>query len=127
MKRAAYVGLVVGTIPLFGCGAYLLSLLSVAGGCNLPVVLPGVTVTVTSAETGEPVTGAVLTLSGGDDGETATGAYASFLADWADRGPYTLTVQADGFATQTIDNIVVNRVGCNVDTVNLTVELVPTN
>ncbi len=75
----------------------------------------GVNVTVTDADSGDPVLGATLTLT--EDGfsetliEMSDGAYAG-AGERA--GTYTLTVDANDFVSQTIENIVVTEDECHV-------------
>ncbi len=84
----------------------------------------GVNVTVTDADSGDPVLGATLTLTEDEFTETliemSDGAYAG-AGERA--GTYTLTVAASGFASQTIDNIVVTEDECHVIPVSRDVAL----
>jgi hypothetical protein len=83
-------------------------------------------VQVTSAQTGEGIGDAVLTLTEGDYSETLSGSGTGSYSGADERpGTYTLTAAAEGFASQTIENIVVESLVCHVNTVTLSVELTP--
>jgi len=92
------------------------------------VFVYGVNVTLTDAETGEPITDATLTLRDGDHVEvleafpTGDGEYAG-AGERA--GTYELTVAKVGYVTQVIKDIVVTEDECHVQPVHLDVELVP--
>jgi hypothetical protein len=94
--------------------------------CTLPVDSPGVVVTVTNAQTGQPVSDAVVTLSGEDYVETLTGSDGRFSGGGS--GTFVLTVQAAGFKGRTMENVVVGMTphGCYVDTEYVEVTLDPT-
>ena len=84
----------------------------------------GVNVTVTDAN-GDPITGATLTLTEGTYVETMQELQAGSYAGAGERaGTYTLTVEAAGFVTQTLDNIVVDEDECHVIPVSREVTLV---
>jgi len=93
--------------------------------CNLPVYFPGLEVTVTNAETGEPVDNAVVTATTGEYTETLYGSGGSYSG--AGSGTYDLTVEADGFESQTIRDIVVELTpdGCYAVTEYIDVQLTP--
>jgi hypothetical protein len=96
-------------------------------GCT-QVYVYGVNVTLTDAETGEPITGATLTLRDGDYVEvleafpTGDGEYAG-AGERA--GTYELTIAKVGYETQVIEDIVVTADECHVEGVHLDIELVP--
>ncbi len=104
------ISAVVG-ITLAGC---------TLGGPNGGVVCTdifvyGVNVTVTDAESGDPVSGATLTLTEGDFSETLIEINAGAYAGAGERaGTYTLTVDASDFVSQTIQSIVVTEDECHV-------------
>ena len=98
--------------------------------CTLNFV-SGVEVRVTHAQTGEGITNAVLTLTEGEYSETLRAPgdpFGSYTGAGERPGTYTLTVVASGFASQTVDNIMVRieASGCHVETVDLSIELTPT-
>ncbi len=86
----------------------------------------GLTVEVTSAATGAPITNATLTLTEGSYVEAMerfpTGDY---VGAGERAGTYTLTAEASGFQTKTVSNIVVTADECHVKGVRLEVELEP--
>lgn len=78
------------------------------------IFVSGVNVSVTDQD-GQPVTGAVLTLTEGDFSETMEDLGDGEYAGAGERaGTYTLTVDADGFETATVENIVVGADECHV-------------
>ena len=88
------------------------------------VFVYGVKVALTHADTGEAITGATLTLTEGDYSEPMQELSPGHYAGAGERaGTYTLTVEVDGFETQTIGDIVVDADECHVIPVNLDVEL----
>ena len=86
----------------------------------------GVSVTVTDAGTGQPVTNATLTLTDGAYTEVMqyipTGDY---VGAGERAGTYTLTAGAPGYQSQTIENIVVTADECHVQGVHRNVALGP--
>ena len=116
--------LLIAVAAMCGCDAFLGSWALLAGDCTLPVYVPPVTAQITDANTGEPVTQAVATLSDGENSATATGDYVTFDAEWIINGTFTLTVEADGYVSQTIGDVVVSGFGCQVST-HVDVLLIP--
>ena len=100
------------------------------GDCS-DSIEPGINIQVFDAQRGTGIDHATLTLTEGEYTETLmwlgwpSGAYSG-----ADEraGVYTLTVEADGYVSQTIEEIGIGLTedGCHVATVNLTVNLIPT-
>lgn len=95
--------------------------------CLLPVVPPpAVVATVTQTGSGQLISGATLTLTDGVStfpmNEEATGVYTSANGS---PGTFTLTAQASGFQTVTMNNIVVTGQPCNVTTVPVQIQMDP--
>ncbi len=83
----------------------------------------GLNVSVTD-ENGDPVAGATLTLSDGNYSETMMeGQPGQYVGAGERSGIYSLTIEAAGFQTMQIDNIVVTRDICHVIPVSREVEL----
>ncbi len=114
--RVALLALAV-VVTLAGCGIF-------GGGVCTAVFVSGVNVTVVD-DNGDPVGGATATLTEGtyteQMDELGTG---SFAGAGERTGTYTLTVEAEGFETVTIENIVVLDGGCHVVAVSREVTLV---
>jgi hypothetical protein len=104
-----------------------------AGGCGL---LPGTDGTVCTTafiygvnvrvvdEDGEEITGAELTLEEGDFSETLEEmADGQYVGAGERAGTYTLTVEAEGFETETVEDIVVDENECHVIPVIRTITL----
>ena len=108
-------------LPFTGC--------PIDGGgtiCTLQFVY-GVNATVTHADTGEVIEGATLTLTEGEYSETMQELSPGNYAGAGERaGSYTLTVEADGFDTQTIEDIVIDADECHVIPVAENIALTPT-
>jgi hypothetical protein len=95
------------------------------GGCDASVP-DGVTVSLTSASGGDPVTNAILTLTGGDYTEVlGGGSDGHYYGATGRRGTFTLDIEAPGFDSKTIENIVVTRGICTINPVILSVQLEP--
>ncbi len=121
--RSFILGLSLLAMPLAGCD--LSSLLDLFGGTACTALFAyGVSVTVTDAETGDPIENATLTLEEGSYRETlqypGTGDY---VGAGERAGTYTLTVNADGYQQQVIRDIVVTEDECHVRGVHLDVQL----
>ena len=88
----------------------------------------GINVTLTDAETGQPIEGATLTLTEGSYSETMESFLGSgqYVGAGERAGTYTLTAEADGYESTTVTNIFVDADECHVIPVTLTVELTPT-
>ena len=85
-----------------------------------------VNATVTNADTDEPISDATLTLTEGDYTETMMELSEGNYAGAGERaGTYTLTVEADGFGTQTIEDIFVDADECHVTPVTQDISLIP--
>jgi Carboxypeptidase regulatory-like domain len=86
----------------------------------------GVNASVTNASTGAPIGNATLTLKDGDYEEVMqpfpTGDY---VGAGERKGTYTLTAEAPGFESKTIENIVVTADECHVQGVHVDVALQP--
>lgn len=92
---------------------------------------PGINVLVLDAQISTGIDHAILTLTEGEYTETLKWLGAppgTYSGAYERSGTYTLTVEAEGFVSQTIDGIVIGLTedGCHVDTISLTVELTPT-
>ena len=86
----------------------------------------GVTVNLTDAATGEPITGATLTLTEGDYTETMENPGSGFYSGAGERpGTYTLTIGATGYESQTRTDLVVHDAPCHVIPVELDIALTP--
>lgn len=91
--------------------------------CTLEFVY-GVNVTVTDSATGEPIEGATLTLTDGDYSEAMEDLSAGSYAGAGERaGTYDLTIEAEGFDSALIENIVVESDICHVVPVALDIAL----
>ena len=119
--RSVFVLLSMIGLPLAGC-------LTDDGGdvvCT-EIFVSGVNATVTNADTGGVIEGVTLTLTEGDYTETMMELSPGNYAGAGERaGTYTLTVEAEGFETQTIEDIVVDADECHVIPVSETVGLTP--
>ena len=90
------------------------------------VYVYGVNATVTNAQTGAAIGNATLTLKDGDYTEVMQAFPSGGYAGAGERpGTYTLTVEANGFETKTIENIVVTSDPCHVIQVTVQVALEP--
>ena len=86
----------------------------------------GVSADVTNASTGVPVTHATLPLRDGAYTEVMQNFPTGDYVGAGERaGTYTLTAEANGFVSQTIDNIVVTAGECHVNGVRVDIQLVP--
>jgi len=120
------------TAVLLACGV---ALLNGSPGCmppcNLPVVFPSVYVQVLNDQTGQGIADAVITATAGQYTETLYGGgpEGNYTGGYGLADTFSLTVEAPGFASQQIDNIVVEEVPfeCRVVPANLTVRLTPSN
>ena len=89
------------------------------------IFVSGVNVSVTDQD-GQAVAGAVLTLTEGDFSEIMQDLGDGEYAGAGERaGTYTLTVEADGFDTATVEDIVVGEDECHVITESRDVTLSP--
>lgn len=89
-----------------------------------PVILDGLSVTLTDAETGAPISGATLTLTEGEFSEVMRELNAGQYVGASERaGTYRLTIEADGFSPRTEENIVVTANVCHVNPVTLPLNL----
>lgn len=124
--RTAFLALMTTTLPIGNC-----SLLDdlFDGPCTL-IFVYGVNVNLTSAVTGEPIEGAALTLTEGNYSEimqpfpTGDGIYAGAGKR---AGTYTLTIEAVGYESKTVSDIVVGADRCHVIPVVLDIELTPSS
>ena len=95
-------------------------------GCP-PVVLPGIRVDLTNAQTGSPISGATLTLTEGGYAETMQESGPGvYLGAFGRSGTYSLSVQADEFDGLTRDDLQTNADQCGVVTTAYSVQLQPT-
>ena len=86
----------------------------------------GVAATVTAEDSGAPISNATLTLTDGIYTETMQSfATGQFVGAGERAGTYTLTATAPGYATKTIDSIVVTSDSCHVMGVHVNVVLQP--
>ena len=84
----------------------------------------GLSVTLTDADTGAPISGATLTLTEGDFSEVMMELDAGQYVGAGERaGTYRLTIEADGFAPRTEENIVITANVCHVNPVALPISL----
>lgn len=86
----------------------------------------GLLVNVKNASNNQPVTNAVLTIA--EDSyteELQAGTGGQYSGAIERRGTYTLTVEAPGFATETVEDVVVTQGLCHVNQTELTVDLQP--
>ena len=87
----------------------------------------GLNVTITDGH-GDPVAGATLTLVEGDCTETmieidAMGQTGVYVGAGERAGTYSLTIEAEGFDTITLDDIAIDADECHVIPVGLTLSL----
>lgn len=86
----------------------------------------GVSATVTSAADGRPITNATLTLTEGAYSEVMQAFPTGDYVGAGERpGTYTLTVEAPGFVTKVVNDVVVTANLCHVNGVHLNVQLQP--
>ncbi len=84
----------------------------------------GVNVTVTDSATHQPIEGATLTLTDGDHSEVMDELSGGSYAGAGERaGTYVLTIDAEGFDSMLIENIVVEADLCHVVPVALDLTL----
>ena len=115
----AFLLVALSGLAVSGCGPN-------AGGIVCTEIFAhGVTVTVTDADA-NPILSATLTLTEGDYTEAMQEFQDGSYEGAGERaGTYTLTVEADGFITVTIENIVVDEDACHVIGVVHEVSLIP--
>ena len=121
--------------PVLICGASIALLNSGAicpfmSPCNLPVVFPGVYVRVLNDQTGEGIATAVVTVTTADgqysEPLSPTDAKGSYVGGYGFTGTLTVTVEAAGFVSQRLDNVVVESLpDCQIVPADLTVRLTP--
>ena len=116
------------------CLAVMIVVVNGAALCEPPPIVctasidPGLTVRVTDARTGEGVMGATVTATDGDYVEVLDppgSSSGSHVGAYERPGTYTLTIEAQGYVSQTIEDVVVERGVCHVHMVWRTVELTP--
>ncbi len=108
-------------IPLQGC-------FGIGGRACTAVFIYGVNASVTDAETGAAVSGATLTLTEGDYSEImeeVSSGSGQYVGAGERAGTYALTIAADGYASQMIENIVVEGDECHVTGVTRELALTP--
>jgi len=104
--RNALIGL---TVLIAGCPA-----VQPSNPVCTEVFVYGLTATVTD-EDGAPIEGATLTLTEGNYSETLEGIGGGTYIGAGERaGTYSLTVEAEAFAPETIERIVVDEDECHV-------------
>ena len=110
-----------------------LSALAALSSCTLPDPIActalyayGVSATVTDQETGAPIDNATLTLvDGAYEEDMESYQSGEFVGAGERAGTYTLTADAPGYQSRTIEDIVVTADVCHVHGVHLDVELSP--
>jgi hypothetical protein len=115
------------TVVLLASGLPVLSCLSNGKVCTT-LYAYGLSVQLTDASTGQPITGATLTLSDGDYQEVMIafpGPAGNYAGAGERAGTYTLVVTAQGYQSKTVDSIVVTANECHVIGVHLDVQLQP--
>ena len=81
---------------------------------------------VSDKDSGEPVEGATLTLTEGNYTETLTeGNRGHYIGAGERAGTYTLTVEAEGFVTQTLEDLTIDADVCHVIPITQDVTLTP--
>ena len=104
----------LGLSLLLVAGCPFLSILPHGGIICTEIFVYGLNVTVTDVND-NAITGATLTLTDGAFTETMEEVIAGVYAGAGERaGTYTLRVEADGFVTQTITDIVIEADECHV-------------
>lgn len=119
MKSIGLVSLVA--LFLIGCPSVM------DGVICTEIFVYGLNVTVTDGN-GDPVSGATLTLVEGDYTEIMIeidpmGQLGVYVGAGERAGTYSLTIEADGFALVTIDDIAIDADECHVIPVGLTLSL----
>jgi len=105
---------VIGISLLLVAGCPLAGFIPCGGVVCTEVYVYGMNVAVIDVSN-NPITGAILTLMDGDYSETMEELAAGEYAGAGERaGTYTLKVEADGFVTQTIRDIVIDADECHV-------------
>jgi rRNA maturation protein Nop10 len=102
MRRLVPLGLLICVGLNLGCplAAYLAC-------ANLPVWVPAVSGEVKDAQSGEPIDGATVTIYEGDASDVQTTEEGWFWTDkFSGAGRYTLSVEAAGYVSQTIEVVV---------------------
>ncbi len=97
---------------ILGCP---LNMLPPSGGivCT-EIFIYGINLTLTD-EAGEPITGATVTLTSGDFSETMLDLGSGVYAGAGERaGTYSMLIEADGFGSETVADIVVDADECHV-------------
>ena len=98
--------------------------------CNLPVVFPGVYAQVLNDQTGQGITDAVVTVTTGQYSETLSlqDTEGHYVGGYGLTGTLSLTVEAPGFVSQQLDNVVVESLpDCQITPASLTIRLTPSN
>lgn len=89
-----------------------------------PVLLPGLTIDVTDAETGDPVVATVRVTDGAYTEEAAQESVSgTYTAAWERPGVYDIAVSSDGYVSVTIEDVEVTAGTCNVMTKQVDVAL----
>jgi hypothetical protein len=90
-------------------------------GCDA-VAYSGVGVSVTDRATGQPITTATVTLRDGDYVEVLT-ENESYTGAWERPGDYEITVDAPGYQTVVLEDVVVEQGDCHVVSVQKSVAM----
>ena len=123
--RALLFTMLSATLPLNNCIQGIIDDLPGPDVCTLEFAY-GVSAEVTDAESGAAITSAVLTLTDGNYSEVMESFPTGDYVGAGERaGTYTLTAQATGYQTRTIENIVVTAGRCHVNGVRVEVQLQP--
>src|SRR5438876_6759286 len=125
MRVSLFVLLTATALPLQNCIQAIRQQLPGQKACTA-LFAYGVSSSVTNAATGAPITNATLTLQDGDYTEVMQSFPTGDYVGAGERaGTYTLTAQAPGFETKTIEGIVVTQGECHVNGVRVDVALQP--
>jgi len=120
--------LVSSVVLVLGCPMFVPQPLGVGSGGGVfctEVFVFGVTLTLTDAA-GDPVTGATATLTSGTFSEIMQELSPGVYSGAGERaGTYTMLIEANGFASQTVADIVVDENECHVIPVMRQVTLAP--
>jgi hypothetical protein len=108
--RRLLTALAATVLPFTGCPIY-----DDGGVICTEIFVYGLNVTVTDAATGGVIEGATLTLTEGDFTETMMEVNPGDYVGAGERaGTYILTVEAEGYATQTVEDITIDADECHV-------------
>lgn len=127
MKRIVVAGLLLSSVLSLRCT--FLECLGQRFDCTLPYWTQTMMVEVADADSGEYIVDATVVITDGDYVETLMYAGSGLYDTESSReGTYTVTIEAEGYVTQTIEDVTVDTTtpcGCHLATAYLQIDLEP--